>query len=95
VRDRRLIESARKENVLSDKERNLAKNEEHEGHDDADVEGHRYLRSDDGENSDTPDVEGHKHLTKSLPKSDDGEDSGTPDVEAHRFAAKVTPRNHL
>jgi hypothetical protein len=97
----RLSSSARKENVLSDKE-NMdtkedealrAKNDERAS---ADVEGHRYLtktqdQSDDVESGDTPDVEGHKVNLKHVAKDENGEDDGTPDVEAHRVAS----RNHL
>jgi hypothetical protein len=105
VRDRRQIESARKENVLSDKENKDTKEDEvlrleNDESDSADVEGHKlvaktHARSEDGEESDAPDVEGHRYLTKSMPKSDDGEEGDTPDVEAHRYVSKVVPRNHL
>jgi hypothetical protein len=105
VRRRAAIESARKENVLSDKE-NMDTKEDEKAHlkndegDSADVEGHKFLpktnlRSEDGEESDAPDVEGHRYLTKSAPKSDDGEEGDTPDVEAHKYVSKVVPRNHL
>ena len=75
VRRRAAIESARKENVLSDKENMDTKEDE-------------YVRSTNDE-GDSADVEGHRLNLKTIAKTEDGEDDGTPDVEAHRLAPKT------